>query len=796
MLADGNHNSFLLLAEDESSLMQAECANYCDVNWDLSFGSDELPEYCTDWRCSTNYYQCVRSKQCIPIEWVCNGVWDCNDGSDEEAIQLQTVLSDHNSKVIMNLMQMKSLCREKNVNRPFDMLCNYTHKYPCLLVDVDESFNFTSNRPCIHLSQIGDGRVDCYGSLDERNLIACSSHKMLGFNFKCEHGRELVDKYCIPQVHHCEWRCLNNEDKYLCFYLLNNLRIPCNKTRPVAADMLFRDVYCLNKTCIENARCNGIPQCEYGEDEYYFSIRSLPQLAIDFVGIQEAARHFSRQGWLCNRGVAIGMKDTLSGDKSIACFCPPSTYGHYSMCRPSYRGLFYDDKPLCQCSMNRYGPGCFIPRQCDMFNGRNLCLNGGTCYIQFEPDNTVEDYICLCRPSYFGNHCQHNSGKLELRYIKSMSREKQPVIASVLQLYDISDKTWNLIMKKQNVYTNELTSHTEFIRDQLSLPILGLLKLHFSPQISPPAYYLLYVKTNHTYLNLSMILNEKNHCRHTHTIFNLDKTQNSTTTVGSGYYLFVHSLTSQLSLMFLLLKVIHVLLGTKGMIWNSLWNTIWCKLVSFILSAFTRISYWLTGLVTIERLYVILYPKGLWLKKPAIAKHIILIIVVLTLGSHVHELVEYYIVQDPKYSEHGTWCVTQFSTVLSIYNQVNIFIHYSIPVLINFISTFISIILIARKRANATRNKTQIRVFREQLQKQKELFIPSLLILLCSLPQFIISFSLACTELNVNWQRYSLTVAYFLSYAPQVSSYFLYIQPSTMYKEQFLQTYVGKKLRK
>ena len=141
------------------------------------------------------------------------------------------------------------------------------------------------------------------------------------------------------------------------------------------------------------------------------------------------------------------------------------------------------------------------------------------------------------------------------------------------------------------------------------------------------------------------------------------------------------------------------------------------------------------------------------------------------------------------------WCVTQYSEFLSIYNRTNTLIHYLLPFLINLICTIYLIVLIARHRAKTNKNKARFQVFREQLKKQKELFIPPMIIIISALPQFIISFSLACTELDTKWQRYMLTAAYFLSYAPYIMTFHLYVQSSTFFSNEFYSTNMGKILK-
>ncbi|CAF5228830.1 unnamed protein product, partial [Rotaria magnacalcarata] len=73
-------------------------------------------------------------------------------------------------------------------------------------------------------------------------------------------------------------------------------------------------------------------------------------------------------------------------------------------------------------------------------------------------------------------------------------------------------------------------------------------------------------------------------------------------------------------------------------------------------------------------------------------------------------------------------------------------------------------------------------VLKNQFQIQKELYITPIIIVLSSLPQTILTFSLACTSL-AHWQRHTLLGAYLLSYAPQAFGFILYVLPSTVYKK-------------
>lgn len=254
-----------------------------------------------------------------------------------------------------------------------------------------------------------------------------------------------------------------------------------------------------------------------------------------------------------------------------------------------------------------------------------------------------------------------------------------------------------------------------------------------------------------------------------------------------GIYLILFSLTSQYCLFSLVLKIIIIL-------FDSLMNKLTCKIISYMLSVSIRYSFWLTSWISIERLCYLLFPFLNLLKKPYIAKRISFVTLILISIMHIHEIIYYISIKD---SNEQNACVVNYPFRIRSYDRINVLIHYAIPFCIQIISITILIILAARSRSRATKNNNNREIFLQYLKKQfhtqKELYILPLVIIFSSLPQIILSFSFACSKL-VEWQQYSLLIAYFLSYAPQLLGFILFVLPSTNYIKEFQETNLSKTL--
>jgi hypothetical protein len=253
---------------------------------------------------------------------------------------------------------------------------------------------------------------------------------------------------------------------------------------------------------------------------------------------------------------------------------------------------------------------------------------------------------------------------------------------------------------------------------------------------------------------------------------------------GVGNYLLIVSCLNQIVLFCLLFKFIQITIGII--------NAGSCKAISYFLSVMTRSTYWLTSWITIDRLFIVLFPTSSSLKNPRLAIGMSVSTSIVLLVMHIHEIIYYTTIQH--LSTGSTICVTNFDTsLISTYNRISTLIHYLFPFFIQVICITFLIVLAARSRMKTIGHRMTFgEVLKKQFETQKELYVTPTIIVLSTLPQAILTFSLACIQLS-DWQRHTLLGSYLLSYAPQVLGFILYVLPSTSYKKEFYETLIGKK---
>lgn len=320
------------------SVRQISFRSYCDSFWNLPKHVDELLQNCQNWICHQHQYQC-QTGQCIPLDWVCDGQWDCADASDEEPMLAIHQWSPHNEQ-LTGLNKTRERCLQNYLNLSFSEFCDTTKEFPCLRSNVSDPLNVEKNRPCIPYSKIGDEIEDCYNAYDEKNTFESQDGTMWGFSIRC-------GNYSAKYLHACQDAALECAAIFCPYqhYQLSNCQKPT-------------DAFCIkDNRCVPGGRCNRRPDCSYGEDEYWCAPNYYLEQHIHRVTKQTSDNHpiFYQQtypsfkfatetfpilphplllnsiritrnsnmkySFLCNKGVTVINVD------NVTCFCPPSYFG-------------------------------------------------------------------------------------------------------------------------------------------------------------------------------------------------------------------------------------------------------------------------------------------------------------------------------------------------------------------------------------------------------------------------------------------------------------------------------------
>ena len=271
---------------------------------------------------------------------------------------------------------------------------------------------------------------------------------------------------------------------------------------------------------------------------------------------------------------------------------------------------------------------------------------------------------------------------------------------------------------------------------------------------------------------------------------------------GVGHYLLTLSVISQFNLALLVVRLTHLSMKVVHQSSSPTINTILCKVLNYSLVSSSRMVYWLSSLIAIERVYMTLVLNGQWLKHPRIARRLILITLLTTLLSTAYEYLFFrsLSISDPT---ERSMCIFEFPHMYrSQWMIVHLLVstlHSVVPFIVNLCSTITIGIMVVKKKMNTRRTQKsqrmnfveRIRFILNVLNENRELVIgPGLTLIpqLFSLPLFISSFTLDCQNIENSWIRYLLIISYWTSFTPQMISFFLYISPSSFYSDEWRKT--------
>ncbi|UJR12908.1 hypothetical protein I4U23_017082 [Adineta vaga] len=228
---------------------------------------------------------------CVSEYTLCDGQMNCPDGRDEIFCE-NTV-----STLICNIDKEQTFCVQQNGS-----VTNY----------------------CASMNVIGDQKVDCLGSSDERDHCRIKYPYEFNRRYRC-----LNDSTCITphQICDCHADCpLKDDESYpLCPWKSGKCNpeiLPCQGDMPI----IFR-----------GNRCNGIFDCYNYLDEWLCDLLDRPSIdsfklqrlsyfkPILPQNLQRSLNLYTYRSWYCNRGMPIRF---IKDPEHFQCLCPPAYYGN------------------------------------------------------------------------------------------------------------------------------------------------------------------------------------------------------------------------------------------------------------------------------------------------------------------------------------------------------------------------------------------------------------------------------------------------------------------------------------
>ncbi|CAF0816639.1 unnamed protein product [Adineta ricciae] len=423
---------------------------------------------------------------------------------------------------------------------------------------------------------------------------------------------------------------------------------------------------------------------------------------------------------------------------------------------------FYDMNYLCICDENHTRTECFeYDHSLDRcFN----CLSGGKC-IQGNRLK-ADDYLCICLPCHSGKSCQFSS--------KSFS-------FTLDQLFSADLLSRNRFVRYASIYLLTIGSSIIFL--------IGFINNIFA-----------------------FVTFRRPKCRR----------------YGSGQYLLFMSIINQISLGVLALRLIHLTVNMLTQYFHPTFNNVCCSLLNYLLKSSSRLTYWLVALIAIERVYTTVFLNKQWLKKPYIARRLIILTTSGILVTSAYELP--FVTSHSGFNDaKSSICILAFpnhdSGWVYIHQGVTI-INALVPFVINLCSMITIMYVVIQKKmlvsqgniysvrdenrimssviqkdvsgsGGGDRSQSRLELFREVLYENKELIIgPAVTLVpqLFSLPLFITSLTLACQTIETSSIRYLIIISYFITFIPQLISFFLYVSPSSLYSHEWHATDLSKRL--
>ena len=252
--------------------------------------------------------------------------------------------------------------------------------------------------------------------------------------------------------------------------------------------------------------------------------------------------------------------------------------------------------------------------------------------------------------------------------------------------------------------------------------------------------------------------------------------------VGCGIYLLASSITSLLTVSIFTLKFWFLFLTHTNLSINRSFHRGGCLSLEFILKVCLYADNWFNAAVALDRAMTV--HKGIYFNKTLskrIARAMLIILPLLVIASLLHEPLYRDLVDDSE--EECVWCVLKHSSAIETYNRIILLFHSIAPFCINLFSALFIIFSGARRGTTVQKGKTYQEHLQQQFEEHKSLIISPIILVILTIPRVWIAFLSGCVKVSRNASLY--LSGYLVSFIPSMSIFFVFVCPSSFYRERF-----------
>ncbi|CAF1629507.1 unnamed protein product [Didymodactylos carnosus] len=221
-----------------------------------------------------------------------------------------------------------------------------------------------------------------------------------------------------------------------------------------------------------------------------------------------------------------------------------------------------------------------------------------------------------------------------------------------------------------------------------------------------------------------------------------------------------------------------------------------CRIIPVLSVMFGHLSLWISSFIAVERTLVECFNLNFYrTRKQSFIVSIILLI--LLTATHVHKIIARKMIPDPTLPT-SYYCTFQFSHAWAIYDRTLNHLHLLLPCLLHFLATICVLTSIAKRKIFISESRESFwKMWFQQLGKHKDFLIPPFVIILCTMPHVVfidIKYYDCVESFEKFYLRFHIATE-LLFYIPQILTFFIYVYPSMIYKNEYFQSKAGQKIQ-